>query len=196
MALSPEYGQVAFTLQGASVASFNPLASSLATAYGTPIALEYVQMLEVNPEADTDEIMTQGMTTEGLAVVKKATGKMTFAALNVAAYTPLFGITPTSTGSTPNRIKTVKWTAGKRGNPYFGLVGKLYGLSTSDLHLGFYKCQMLNHPTIKVEQNKFILPEVEVLMMVYDVTTAAYFKQETHETEANLPSDFGTWFAA
>jgi len=192
----PEYGQVAFTLQAAAVAACNPLAASLATAYSAPIALESVQVLEVNPEADTDEIMTQGMVTEGLAVVKKATGKMTFAALNVAAYTPLFGITPVSTGTAPNRIKTVKWTAGKRGNPYFGLIGKLYGLATSDLHLGFYKCQMLNHPTLKVEQNKFILPEVEVLMLVYDVTTAAYFKQETHETEANLPTDFGAWFAA
>ncbi len=185
----PAFGQVNFTLIDVSVFAYDPVAGT----YGTGVALEYVNVMEAKPEADTDEIMTGGMAVESLAVVTKATGKMTFAAMNLSAYVPLFGITPASAGATN---KSVKRKAGGRGNPYFGLIGRIYGLGTSMVHMGFCKVQMQSHPAVKIEQNKFVLPEVDILMMTADPSDRSYWKDDTRSVEVAMPSDFATWWAA
>jgi hypothetical protein len=183
----PAFGQVAFTLYAAKIFPYDVIAGT----WGTGVDLEYVNVLEINPEADEDEIMDKGMTAEKLSVVTKATGKMTFAALNYNAYSGLYNITPASSGATN---KSVSHNAGGRGNPYFAIIGKLFGLGLSDMHIGFAKCQMKSHPKIKVEQNKFILPEVEMTMIAPDTSTGKYYKQNTYTTDTVLASNFSTFW--
>lgn len=187
--MAPAFGQVAFSLTGVKIFPYDPVAGT----WSTGVDLEYVNVLEIKPEADSDEIMSGGMVVETLAVPTKATGKMTFAALNFNAYSALFGVTPASAGATN---KSVKMVAGGRGNSYFGMIGKLLGVGTADAHVGFGKCMMMSHPSIKVEQNKFILPEMEVVMIAPDSSTGIYYKINTNSTDTAIGSAFGTWWAA
>lgn len=187
----PDYGQVGFTLIDIKIAPYN-----LDGTYGTAVSLQYGQKLGFKPVATNDMLTAYGMGVELLSVVTHGEGTLTQGLIDLPAYAVLIGGTSTESGSTPNRERTLDYTVGGQGLPYFGLIGKLAGVNNSDLHLGFRKCMLDSIPGFDMEQNKFILPETGMKMITPDVATRKLLRLRTHETAAAVPTVFTSFFAA
>lgn len=189
----PEYGEVGFTLSDIKVAA---LASD--NTYGTPGSLEYGQKLEFSPQADTDMIKAYGMAVELLAVVTHCTGAFDAGLIDDSAYQIIAGnaVASAAFGTTPNQYNRLDVQVGQDGLPYFGLIGKLFGVGGADLHVGFAKCKLDSMPGFTIEQNKFVLPSTAVSMITPDVSIRKLVRIERHETAEDISSDFDTWFAS
>lgn len=187
--MTVEATQVAFTLTAMSVAALDVSNWT----YGTPVSLEYGQSLGFEPQHDTDQLKAYGKIVQMLSVLTHITGTLSQGLIDYPAYAVMVGQSQTSSGTPPNVHKILDAVAGGSGMPYFGLVGKLATLQNGDLHIGFPMCKLEKMPGFTVEQNKFVLPSTNIVM-VTPATASKPFRMKTHETATSVYTNFNTFF--
>lgn len=178
-----EFAEVSYTLTDCIVAAYNKTANT----YGVPAALASGHIVEVEPEADTDQLRGYGVKTALLSVVVGA--KITFGAGGVDANVMAIvsGASNATSGSDPNQVRVQKWGAGGAGLPYFGLIGVAATDDGGVKIVGLQCCKLDTHPkyTMDGKENKFNTSETSgyaipiaissasILMVTRDVQTAS-----------------------
>lgn len=187
----PLYGEVGYTIVDLRIAAL--LSTGL---YGTSVQLDYLQELEFTTQADTDMIKAFGYQVESLSVPTHATGTMQLGSIDFSAYVILAGLTEVISGTAPTEQSILDILAGgESGLPYFGVVGKLQSVLGADLHVGFFKAKLDTVPGFRMEQNRFILPQSAMTMIVNNQTDRKLVRLERHETAIVIESDFDVFFA-
>ena len=188
----PEFGDVIYNISGMYVAALQS-----DNTFGEPAFVEYGQDYSWDYEADTDEIMSYGQIVETLAIIKKATGTMKEASLNMASKSIMTGTSESESGTSPNKIATIDFQTGGAGLPYFGII--VAGSSVAgNVLAGFPKCKLQTIPSFKIEQNKFRLGEAKVDMLPPSSLIRKVSRIRRNETAASIPTTgagFDAFFA-
>ena len=140
-----------FTLEALYIASHNRASDT----YGIPYGLEADQIIEVDPQADTDMMRDSGQVTRGLTVVTHATitltqGGMDFVALGILAN----GVSGQS---------QFKPEAGGDGLKYFGAIGVARLDGGEVMAIGLRSCKLDTIPPMKLDgqANKFNVSDMK-----------------------------------
>lgn len=154
-----EFGEVQYTLTDVIVAAYDKSADT----YGTPAALAGGQIVDVEPEADTDELRAWGYIEEVLAV--NIAAKVSFGAGGVdrSVLAIVNGVANATSGSGDTQHATTRFVAGGAGMPYFGLIG--VGATTDGgvavVGLPAVKLNSFMKFMLDGKENKFNTSEVE-----------------------------------
>jgi hypothetical protein len=114
-----EFGEVQYTLTDVIVAAYDKSADT----YGTPAALAGGQLVDVEPEADNDQLPAYGYTEELLSVVRHAKVKFGAGGVDRSVLAIVNGVANATSGSGDTQHATTRFVAGGSGLPYFGLIG-------------------------------------------------------------------------
>lgn len=119
--------------------------------------------------------------------VKNLEGSISGGAVSVAALGIMFGITPPTTGVTPNRVTTLSITQGMR-LPYFKASGMAYDDQTGALQVICHKVKLSGDIDITLEQGteNWLIPEFEFKGVANDVNKMVDFILQ--ETATALPT--------
>lgn len=190
----PAYGEVIYTPRKVYVAS---LTATGTLAYGTPVAMDYVQKVSYDPESDTDEIMADGAVVESLAVLKQCTGEIELKALQHSILTVIASniVTTVSDGTAPARASRSTIVGGGKRYPYFGMIVEMRAggdasgtmLNTSML-VGFPKCEITNLPAGAFDQNKFASFTIPFRAIALTAPETMVFKIKTSEGADSAPT--------
>lgn len=151
------FGEISYTLTDLLVARYDFTAGT----YGTPVALADGQMMAVEPEADTDQLRGYGQKTRVLSVPVGAKITLGQGGVDIAALVVIAGVSTQTSGTTPNRVRTVDMTAGGSGLPYFGVIGVVATDDGGYAVIGLQAVKLDTFPkfTISGTENKFNLSE-------------------------------------
>ena len=105
--------------------------------------------------------------------------------ISLEAMAILTGRTLSTTGSTPNEVKTMTASAGER-LPYFKVYGKSLGEGDDDVHVLLFKCKLTEGPENTLQYGEFSKPTVKGVAV--DDGTNGVFDVVINETADDLPS--------
>lgn len=181
----PDYGDIIYNVTDAWVARLNADGT-----YGTPQKIEYLQTFSFEFETDEDTLKAYGLNVELLSVPIGATGTLGEASLQWGAVGIMTGNAESSSGSTPNEVKTVDMLVGGAGLPYFGLIVS-YAATEGNAHIGFAKCKLASLPSFNAEQNTFRTSEIGFNAVAPSTTIRRVARIVKNETAAVVPSTAG-----
>lgn len=167
-----EFAEVSYTLTDCIVAAYNKTANT----YGVPAALASGQIVEIEAEADNDELRGYGKKTAKLSVITGAKIKFGAGGIDSNVMAIVGGITNSTSGTTPNQVRVQKWGAGGAGLPYWGLIGTA---ATDDGGLkivGLQCCKLDTFPkfTLDGKENKFNVSETDGSAIPIDISSVSY----------------------
>ena len=105
--------------------------------------------------------------------------------ISLEAMAIMTGRTLTTTGSTPNEVKTMTGDAGER-LPYFKIYGKSLGEGDDDVHILLFKCKLTEGPEHSLQFGEFTGPTLKGIAVDDDVN--GIFDVVINETATTLPS--------
>ena len=153
------FGEVSYTLTDLLVARFDFNAGT----YGNPVALSNGQMAEIEVEADNDQLRGYGQKTRLLSVNVGAKVMIGQGGIDIAALVIMAGVSTQTSGTTPNRVRTVDFSAGGAGLPYFGMIGVAATDDGGYAAVGLKAVKLNSFPkfTLDGKENKFNMSETE-----------------------------------
>lgn len=162
--------------------------------YGTPVSVQNIQSCKADSETDTDVLKVRGRNIRGLAVPVGDKITLGFGGLHWPSLSIINGRTDESSGST-----LLHRHHGKGGInlPYWGTILAFPLEDGGDFHLYYPLCQLTKRIPLSVEQNKFVLPEIEANVLnleLADGTEFDMYDYRVYNAETALPSDFNTAF--
>jgi len=183
-----------FTLQAIQIASYDISADT----YGTPYDLDADQILDFDPQADTDQMRDSGMITRLLSVMTHANFTITQGGLDFLAL-----------GTLTNGVSGQSYwepEAGKTGLKYFGVLG-VASLDNDGVVVGGLRaCKLDTAPMVKFDgqSNKFSVSDMKgkaIAVATSSVNRIFRFKRYASASawEAVKPTDgttFGAWLKA
>lgn len=130
---------------------------------GTVVNMDTDQMLSIEPQADNDTLRDSGAITRALSVTTSANFTLGMGAMDTEAIAVMTGSASTSSGTTPNRVATMKHLAGGSGLPYFGLIGVAPTDDGGVVVVGLKACKLNAIPAMEWDgkENKFHVAETE-----------------------------------
>lgn len=119
--------------------------------------------------------------------VKSIEGTISGGSVSVAALGIMFGISPSTSGTTPNRVTTLAITGAMR-LPYFKVYGMAYDDQTGALQVICYKVKLQGNIDINLEQGteNWLIPSFNFKGIANDSNKLVDFILQ--ETAAALPS--------
>lgn len=105
--------------------------------------------------------------------------------LSSAAIAIMFGITPTTTGTTPNAVTEMQINAGQN-MPYFKLYGQAVAEGSDDLHVLLWKVKVKEASLIELGNGQWRISKFTVIAVDDGTHGIAEIKQ--NETSAALPT--------
>jgi hypothetical protein len=153
------FGEVSYTLTDLLVARYDFTAGT----YGTPVALADGQMLKIEHEADNDQLRGYGQKTRLLTVTVGAKITLGQGGVDMAAMVIIAGVSTATSGTAPNRVRSVDFPAGGAGLPYWGVIGVAATDDGGYAVVGLQACKLNSQPvfTLDGNENKFNLSETE-----------------------------------
>ncbi len=133
-------------------------ARTSAGIYGTPISMGDSMRMLADPQADNDEIKSDGYLAHLLTVVTHAMVEFSGGGVEFDVLTIVNGESTVSSGSTPNIQETMEQRVGL-DLPEFGIVGRALGEDGGDIHVGFYRVKLDKPAAWELRQNEFVLSE-------------------------------------
>lgn len=191
-----EFGEVSYTLSDLLVAAY----SISGDTFSTPASMASGQTLEVESDADTDQLKGYGVTTRLLTVVRGSKLKFAAGGVDTSVMAIIGGVANYTSGLTPNQKRRTRQPAGGGGLPYFGTIGTAPTDDGGLMALGLYACKLDKTPkfTFDGKENKFNMWESEGYAIPF-VISGAYYMWVTrfYETASDYttPAD-GTAFKA
>lgn len=153
------FGEVMYTLSGLIVARYNPTLNT----YGTPVLVSGGQTLDIEPEADNDQLREYGQKVEGLAVIVGAKLKFSAGGYDYSAFSAITGFDEVITGTEGDYSRKLRVKAGGHGLLYFGAIGEGQTTDGSIALVGIPKGQLNTFPKASYngQENKFSMSETE-----------------------------------
>lgn len=183
-----------FTLQGIQIASYDISADT----YGTPYDLDADQIMDIDPQADTDQMRDSGMITRLLTVITHANFSITQGGIDFMAL-----------GTLTNGVSGQSYwepEAGKTGLKYFGVLGVASLDNDGVVVAGLRACKLDTAPMVKFDgqSNKFSVGDMKgkaIAVTTSSVNRIFRFKRYASIAawEAVKPAngtDFATWLKA
>jgi hypothetical protein len=184
----------AFTLESIMIASYDITADT----YGTPYNLDADQILDFDPQSDTDMMRDSGAVSRLLAVMTHANFTITQG-----------GMDPIALGIITNGVSGESYwepEAGKGGLKYFGVLGVASLDNDGVIVGGLRACKLDTAPMLKFDgqANKFTVSDMKgksIAVAGSGVNRILRFKRYASLTAWNAvrPADgtaFGTWLKA
>lgn len=174
---SPTYGNIVFGCRDIKITN---IGGSVQEDLGAAVTAEFVPELEGG--------ILKGDDANKGSVYYIVGGQLKFSAgqYSAAALAIMMGITPTTTGSTPNEVTTMQINAGQR-MPYFKLYAQALDEGAGDLQLQCYKVKLSGMPGfMKLENGNFRMNEFEA--ECFDDGTNGVAKTVQHETATAVPA--------
>lgn len=176
-----QFAEVSYTLTDLIVAAYNINDGS----YGTPARFADGQLLVSEPEADTDKLRGYGQYTRGLTVPIGARTQLKGGGVDFDVLAIIAAANIESSGSAPNRVRTVRFPVGGSGLPYFGVIG----VSATDdggvavIGLEAVKLDTVPKYTMDGEANKFNI--FETAGYAFPQTAGVLETLKTYETASD-----------
>lgn len=183
-----------FTLQSLQIASFDITADT----YGIPYDLDADQIMEIDPQADTDMMRDSGSVTRLLTVLTHANFTITQGGMDLLAL-----------GTMVNGVSGQSYfepEAGKGGLKYFGVMGVASLDNDGVIVGGLRACKLDTAPMLKMDgqANKFSVSDMKgkaIAVTANSVNRIYRFKRYASAAawEAAKPTDgtsFATWLKA
>lgn len=126
--------------------------------YGTPVSMGDSMRMLADPQADNDDIKSDGYLAHLLTVVTHAMVEFSGGGVEFDVLTILNGESTTTSGDTPAQTETMNQRVGL-DLPYFGIVGRALGEDGGDIHVGFYRVKLDKPAPWELRQNEFVLSE-------------------------------------
>lgn len=149
---------------------------SAGDSYGSDVTLQLQQKLTVDPQMDQDTLKAGGYVRRLLAVFTMIEGTLGAGEINWEAIYTLTGVNRTfsDSGGAAETITTAFAALG--GNePYFGLLGRMYSDSGSDVLVGLYKAMCQKRPSIMLnDQNRFVMTDTPIRAIARDSDNLVY----------------------
>jgi hypothetical protein len=185
-----EFGEVSYRLREILLASFDQVPDT----YGAPISLDGDQMMEVDPQADTDMLRDSGRNRRALAVVTHGDINLQAGGFDWGSIAILTGATAETCGSTPSRVREVLYP---ELLPYFGAIGVADTDDDGVFVVGLRMCKLNKRfkYTFDGTQNRFMVNDDlgGVALFYDDGTNDIMDKVRVYETAADWdtakPSD-------
>lgn len=181
-----------------SVSAAKVAAWSFATyQYGTPVALNYLQSITMEPQHDTDQLMNMGAVERMLSVLKSVAVGLKMGGLDWTGLAVMTGMANSDSGSGANEELRNEMEGGGAGLPYFGAALQMDTDDGSLLHLYVRLIKLDSYPAIAPEMNKFMIPELKGTAGRLRLASGSTLKIATILTRpagTALPSDFNTAF--
>lgn len=127
--------------------------------YGTVVAMAEGQMLQFDPQADTDEKKSFGRIRRLLTVLTHINFNIGVGLVQADAIWVMTGIAQSVSGSGASLTQRLRFDSGGSGLPYFGVVGNFASDDLGDVVMGIPLCKLDAPPSLSSDQNKFILPD-------------------------------------
>jgi hypothetical protein len=160
--------------------------------YGTPVAIDYMQKVSFETEADQDEIKSGGVIVEALAIPTKIAGELEVAALNLTQTATMLGYNAQTYGVDPNQYGVMDGIMGGQGLPYFGMLVRYQATLGGDLIVGFPKAMLETVPSFDVDQNKFRVGSANFNAYAPSTTRRAAYRFKKNQVGASLASQYAT----
>lgn len=147
-----------------------------ANTYSTPADLAIGQIVEVEPEADNDQLRSYGSIKRLLTVVIGAKLKIGMGGVDISAMAIMCGISNYTSGLTPNQMRRSLWGAGGSGLPYFGMIGTMASDDGGILAVGLQCCKLNTFPkfTLDGKANKFNVSETDAYAVPVAISSVDY----------------------
>ncbi len=189
-----EFAEINYTLTKCTVARYNKTTNT----YDTPELLENGQIVSVEAVADNDDLRGYGQIVALLSVLTSAKVTIGAGGVDFSTLAAISGMSNSTSGTTPNRRRTSRISAGGGGLPYFGLIGEGATDDGGLCIVGLQAVKLDTFPkwTLDGKANKFNLSETNgkaiaiggQLMYIKEEETAANFV--TPATGANFLAFF------
>jgi hypothetical protein len=163
-------------------------------AYGTPVSVQNVQGVSVEPQHDTDEQKILGAVEETLSVLTSLDITVSFGGIDWASMAVMSGTADSSSGGATHHNND----DGGDDMPYFGAWMKFPLKGGGEAHVGFPKCQLQSRIPLDLgEQNQLLVSEIDVKAMrlrLADGTTLSIRYYREYAAATALPTNFNTAF--
>ncbi|MEQ8673301.1 MAG: hypothetical protein RIC84_08800 [Aggregatilineales bacterium] len=187
-----EFGETSFTLNNFIAARYNITADT----YELPGTLESGQMLEIDPQADTDMMKGYGVTTRLLTVETMANISVKSGGYDFSTYAIMTGSSTDTSGTTPNQVRFEDLISGGAGLPYWGVIGEAVTDDGGLIVIGLRCCKLDKRPkfTLDGTANKYNLSEAGGKAIPIVTSSALQLgRRRSYETladwTANRPTD-------
>lgn len=184
---------ISYSIDSMDVAALDITANS----YGTPASMLWVQGFEPDSQIADDDLMNRGALERSLSVLTHYEGTIMGAGLQAAILAILQGSSNSLSGTTPNQVRLIDINGGTNA-PYWGCIAHLPIDQSGVLLWGFAMCQLSNRLSGSMEQNQFVVPELEFRALRYrntdGTTTLPIAKLKVYETDPGAITDFDAWF--
>lgn len=154
-----EFAELNYTLTDCIVAEYLIRSNT----YGPPAALAGGQMVEIEFEADNDQLREYGVKGALLSVIVGAKLKFGAGGVDFSVMHSISGMTNTTSGSAGSRRRKSRLRAGGAGLPYFGIIGVTATEDGGLEAIGLQCCKLNTFPkwTMDGKENKFNISETE-----------------------------------
>ena len=191
--MASEFAEVPFSLVEVILAAYN------SGVYDVPISLDKDQIVEVDPQADNDELRDSGAVVDFLSVVTHGLIKIGFGGIDHDALAILSGTSTSTSGTTPNQVRTHDWKAGADGLPYFGFIGVGRATNGARIAVGCPKAILDTFPKWMLDgkESKFIINDIAGKAAAESTLVNLIVRVRSYETAADYttPADAAAFLA-
>lgn len=147
--------------------------------------LDTAQELRFTPEFRVGEQIGDDALKAVISFIIGGNGRIGAGSVSSAALAIMTGKSLSVTGSSPNEVTTLKWSAGDN-MPYFKVYGKALDEASGDLHLLMSKVKIVGGGELSLRDAQWYTGGFDI--RVLDDGTNGCVRQVQNETAANLPT--------
>lgn len=127
---------------------------------GSPVALPVDRVLKFKERTINGELSGSDSIAAVASFARAVDWELEAGGLPLEAYALMTGRTMTTSGSTPNTIKTLEGAGGDRF-PYFKIEGRSLGVEDDDVHIVIYKAKVLDGLEGSFQDGQFLVSGVK-----------------------------------
>ena len=185
------YGQLIYLVDAVSAAKIESDGG-----YATPSVMIAENKVEIATESDTDSFKSKGRRRDMISVVTHGTMKIEQGEFDLAVLAQMTNSSESESGSTPNATTAFHINFGE-DLPEFGLAFRTVSKNGAGGRFGVARAKLTKIPLFTVEQNKIVVPSLEIEFWSKSDTNAQGLWIHLDETLTALPVDasaFDTFF--
>lgn len=165
--------------------------------YATPTVLIAENKVEISVESDTDSFMSKGRRRDMISVPTHGTMKIDQGEFDLPTLAQMTNSSESESGTTPNRVTDFAMSFGE-DKPEFSVIFRVKGKNGAGGRFGTARTKLTKIPLFTVEQNKIVVPSLEMEFWSKSDTNAQGLWIKLDETLTALPTDdtgMDTFFA-
>jgi len=187
-----DYGQFIYLVNAISAAKIESDGG-----YAAPSVMIAENKVELGTEADTDSFMSKGRRRDMISVPTHGTITIEQGEFDLAVLAQMTNSSESESGTTPNQTTAFHVSFGV-DLPEFGLAFRTVSKNGAGGRFGVARAKLTKIPFFTVEQNKIIIPSLEIEFWSKSDTNAQGLWIHLDETITALPNNssaFDTFFA-